>query len=336
MIAISYIWAMATASEAIDLLAASGIPTEVADADVIRVSAGGVRDYWSIKVRSASPSRWEVRRDLEHLRVRDSKAQRVMYVVPHVGEALREAAFGDPRVAAVSVADKWFIIQAKQFSPERSPRSATEAPRVGRRVAWGRFALIRVLLRTQTPRSQVRLAEECGITQVAVSKHLTTLDVSRLKLGWRANRPDEMWTKFMSDYPGPKGISTFWYALSPVVQQAEKVASTGTNEKPLISGDAAADRIAPWRIPSRAVVYLTRGLPLADIGFAESSPDEASLELVVPADKTIWATAAAWADNARTTDPVITAWDVARTGGPDAMEAVDRIRDSALYRSRDG
>ena len=36
-------------------------------------------------------------------------------------------------------------------------------------VAWGRFALLRVILRTPRPRTQMDLAAECGVSQVTIA-----------------------------------------------------------------------------------------------------------------------------------------------------------------------
>lgn len=51
------------------------------------------------------------------------------------------------------------------------------------------------------------------------------------------------------------------------------------------------------RARTDARVYSHTGLDLASLGFAEASPDEATLTLVVPADPTIWATSAACAEH---------------------------------------
>jgi len=86
---------------------------------------------------------------------------------------------------------------------------------------------------------------------------------------------------------------------------------------------------------SSAVVYARTGLDLARVGFSETTPENATLEYVVPADPTIWSTARAWtsAVSGWTADPVLAAWDVQRTGGPDAADAADaveRIRRTVL------
>lgn len=112
------------------------------------------------------------------------------------------------------------------------------------------------------------------------------------------------------------------------MRQAKTVRDAAAELDGLVSGDPAADLIAPWRVGSRAVVYARTGLDLARLGFSETNQANATLEYVIPADQTIWSTARAWAREATawTTDPVLASWDVRRTTGADAAEAVERIQ----------
>ncbi|WP_104132713.1 hypothetical protein [Cryobacterium sp. M91] len=73
---------------------------------------------------------------------------------------------------------------------------------------------------------------------------------------------------------------------------------------------------------------------LSKLGFAQTTAARATLTFTVPADQTIWATAASCSQQTTTptVDPVIAAWDVRRTGCPDADEAAQRIRDFVLAR----
>ncbi|WP_373285541.1 MarR family transcriptional regulator [Agromyces bauzanensis] len=182
----------------------------------------------------------------------------------------------------------------------------TREERSERRVAWGRYALLRALARTRAPRTQAQLAEETGVTQAAISQSLKRLDglVSRTADGWSARNVREVADAFLTQYPGARGITTGWYSLDPVTRQAQLVAEAATREGAVISGDAGADRIAPWRKPVRAVVYGRTGLNLARHGFGDADLEHASLEYTVPADQTIWATARAHSDP----DPRVVGW----------------------------
>ncbi|TDW28902.1 hypothetical protein [Cryobacterium psychrophilum] len=325
-----------TASEGIDLLSALGVNVIVRDADTVTLGLDGRRTIARVHVRRSPPSRWDIRRDVDSNRARDAHPGILLYVVPKATAALADRAVADPTIAVVSVQDRVVILRGKRMEEELPGVLAARqgaAPTQGR-VAWGRYALLRVLLRTPRPRTQMDLAAECGVSQVTISNSLRTLDtaVVRDEGGWRALRPETLWSQFLAEYPGPQGITSYWLGLDPIVRQAKAVRDASAAVDGLVSGDPAADTIAPWRVGSRAVVYARTGLDLARLGFSETTRENATLDYVVPADPTIWSTARAWSSTAPvwTTDPVLVAWDVQRTGGPDAADAVERIRRTVL------
>ena len=329
--------AIVTASEGIDLLAALGAQVEVRDARTVTLSIDGQRTIARVHVRRSVPSRWDIQRDVDVDRAGGGDAGILLYVVPQATAALTKVASNDSRIAVVSVSDRVVILAGMRMEVSvpglfMAPRNAV-APRRGR-IAWGRFALLRTLLRTSRPRTQIELATECGVSQVAISHSLRVLGnaVVRDESGWRAVRPEMLWEKFLAEYPGPQGITSYWLGLEPIVRQANAVMAATVELGCLVSGDTAADLIAPWRIGIKAVVYARSGVGLARFGFAETTRASATLEFVVPADPTIWATALAWAPKMSHTvvDPVLVAWDVQRIGGPDAAEAVARIQRTVL------
>ena len=172
------------------------------------------------------------------------------------------------------------------------------------------------------------------MSQVAISNALRALGatVARETGGWRALQPDALWEQFLAEYPGPQGITSYWLGLNSIMQQAQAVRDAAAELDVLLSGDPAADLIAPWRMGRRAIVYARTGLDLTHFGFSETTRENATLDCVVPADPTIWSTARAWASTVSDwkTDPVLVAWDVQRTGGPDASDAVEKIRRTVL------
>ena len=167
-----------------------------------------------------------------------------------------------------------------------------------------------------------------ALDQSALLLNLLGTTVARETGGWRALQPEALWEQFLAEYPGPQGITSYWLGLDSVIRQAQAARDAAAELDVLLSGDPAADLIAPWRMGRRAVLYAQTGLDLAQFGFSETTRENATLECVVPADPTIWSTARAWASTASgwTADPLLVAWDVQRTEGPDAADAVEKIR----------
>ena len=275
-----------TASEGIDLLTALGVNVLVRDADTVTLALHGSRAIARVHVRRSPPSRWDIQRDVESDCSRDPAPDILLYVVPKATAGLAEAASVDPRIAVVSVQDRVVIVAGKRIEDSLSGVLAASGPASARgRIAWGRFALLRVLLRTPRPRTQMDLAAECGVSQVTVSNSLRALGtgVARETGGWRALQPETLWGEFLANYPGPQGIATYWLGLDPVMRQAQAVRDAAAELDVLVSGDPAADLIAPWRVGRRAVIYARTGLDLAQFGFSETTREKATLECVVPA-----------------------------------------------------
>lgn len=321
-----------TADPGIDLLTSAGLNVAIDSASDLVVD--GVPVELKVYVRNPSPS--DVMRALDRARQRgmrtESTSRRLLIVLPSVPTSIRKLAEDTPDLAVAGVKDSILIWDRKTQVLDLVD-DIEDLGRPRGRPSWGRHALMRVLLFADEPRTQVELAAQTGISQAAVSKALKdwTGAVEKVKGRWRAFEPEKLWDRFLETYPGPGGITESWYSLDPIIKQAEDAQATSPGV--LLSGDAAADTIAPWRVPRKALVYAKKGLPLARAKFAEAERDEASLEVVIPVDPTIWATATAWSEHPRTVDPVLAAWDVRRIGGPDAGEAIDRLVIRALRRA---
>ncbi|MCB8914036.1 hypothetical protein KUG88_28460 [Rhodococcus rhodochrous] len=148
----------------------------------------------------------------------------------------------------------------------------------------------------------------------------------RTEHGWLAASPKELLEEYLTDYPGPGGVVTYWYGLDPVIEQTTAAVEFCARQEisVLVGGDAAADVYAPWRLPTRALLYTDRFVDLSAAGFSPATEAEYTLVVQVPADPTLWRTAVI-SESALLADPLITAGDVLRTGGPDATEAADRV-----------
>jgi len=206
------------------------------------------------------------------------------------------------------------------------------------RPPWGKFALVRHML-TAGPITQVDLAHAAGTSQPQVSRAFADLRARGLveqvatSAGprWRIADRRALVTWWLDTYPGPGGITTYWFGLTPPVEQARAVVRhlqpTG---QVAVSGDVAADLVAPWRRPQRAVVYAAAGDARAprDVtaaGLTPSGAQEATLELVVPGDLGMFPPSA-WPDASMPlADALQVAWDVRRAPGPDADQALDLL-----------
>lgn len=249
-----------------------------------------------------------------------SEGEVSLFVVPRASRRTIELVRRHPK-AWLATEDGTYLLGALSIHPEH--RSAF--PRG--RVPWGRYALMRVLLRTSELRTQADLAVEAGITQGTASPALSKIPgLERVpNKGWRAADPEALWGHFMREYPGPRGVRTHWYYRGPFMKLTATLAGHA-----LLSADAAADRIAPWRVPVRTVAYCQEMVQLEPLGFTPALKSESNLELVIPEDTTIFATAQAW--GSVVADPVIAAWDVLQVGGNDAVEAAEEIRSSMINR----
>ena len=327
-------------SDAVDVLVAAGFevsvrPDQRRGVDLL-VSRDGETVVVQVKVRQKTIYEWDA------LRLLEKAHEHVLVVVPIAGRGLIDAAKRDGRLGVVSLKNRLLVWNREEIhSPDAIAESRTSLAVPGRRRnPWGRWAIMRAYILNGEPRSQAELANETGVTQSAVSKSNSTLDglVARSASGWRATDRLALWDAFMAEYAGPGGITTHWYGLDAVTDQSNSVVAAGASEgvRVLVSGDSAADQLAPWRVPARAFVYAASGIALGKLGLAQTTEEQATLTFTVPADHTIWATAASWPrrTSTPTVDPVIAAWDVRRTGGPDAEEAVTRIRDLVLASGR--
>jgi hypothetical protein len=340
--------ATVTAEAGVELLHAVGLQTAVKSSsrlDLVGTTDSGEKFMVEVKTRQTPPTPTDIHRDLRVFLSHPPESQAILlYIVSHLTPSLREAARANSCLAVASIRDSSVIIRSKEYRvDEISPDRYRSTIRRSRKPAWGRYALMRSLLRTSTPRRQIVLAEESGVSQAAISHILNANrdETIRQGAGWIAADPAKLIDTFLKSYPGPLGIATNWFGLESVREQARRVgAAAPSNLELLVSGDVAADQIAPWRRPIKAVLYAKAGLSHADgrsqlpqHGFAESKASQATLEFVVPADATIWATARAWGsstDRGPTVDPLIAAWDVGRTGGSDASEAVSKLREFVL------
>lgn len=253
--------------------------------------------------------------------------RRLLVVTPRATAHLRDLAT-DGEVDVIAVDEDLLVLAGVRYDVTDAASAAAAPIRAVRgRKPWVRWALARALLLSDTAQTQHRLAEMLGVSQQAVSLALKQLQaVRRTEHGWLAASPEALLAEYLAGYPGPGGAVTYWYGLDPMIAQATATVDFCTQQgiSVLVSGDAAADVYAPWRLPTRALLYTDRFIDLSAAGFSPATETEHTLALQVPADPTLWRTAEI-SEPALLADPLITAGDVLRTGGPDAGEAADHV-----------
>lgn len=222
------------------------------------------------------------------------------FVLPYATVATRQEIASTPNAALISY-------EAGAFIPDYQAAAPVHSDRPRGRVPWGKYALMRALLRRAAPRHQHDLADEIEVTQGAVSSMLVKLGSQVLQTsdGWSLHDTESTWHAFLAEYPGPGGSTTYWHADLSFERQVELLQPHTT-----VSGDAAADRLEAGEVPGRIVAYAAAPFNLEGLGFSWAAPEHATVELVFPDDRTVFATARAWGKNVA--DPALAAWDSQR------------------------
>jgi len=223
------------------------------------------------------------------------------------------------------------VIRGEVLLHEASVGKNGAQVRTGRgRAAWGRWAVDRSLILAKQPLPQKSIASATGVSQQAVSQALQDHPlVQRVEDGWRVDDRSALVERWLVDYPGSGGATTYWYALQPVLQQGSDALGLAKElaAEPLLSGDSAADEYAPWRLPTRAVLYVRETVDFTPVGFSPATIEDATMAATVPADPTIWPMARAFGHTpGHLVDPLIALWDLRNGSGPDASDAAQRLQ----------
>ncbi|MBC2592380.1 hypothetical protein [Rhodococcus aetherivorans] len=254
---------------------------------------------------------------------------RLLVVTPRTTAHLRELARGGA-VDVIAPAEELLIVLGTRYDPPAPAPAPTPPGRRGRgRKPWIRWAAERLLLLATRPMTQRELAAALEVTQQAVSLAVRqSRHVYRTPGGWAAEPRATLLDEHLAEYPGPGGASTYWYGLDPVLRQATDAARFCAERgvSVLQSGDVAADAYAPWRLPTRAVLYVPQFLDFTAAGFTPATAGAHTLEVIVPADPTLWRTAHVVSDAPILVDPVIATHDVLHSPGPDARDAAGHLR----------
>ncbi|MBP1054709.1 hypothetical protein J6397_31785 [Rhodococcus qingshengii] len=258
--------------------------------------------------------------------------------VLHIGRSATDGVVEDAEASKINILTAEpvrLICDGRSYTadPEPQSRSQLRPQRTGR-PAWIRWALERYLLLTPEPSRQSVIAESLGTTQQSISRAAHQLNglVTDEGEGLMAVDRAKLLEHWRNEYTGPGGQEFGWYSLDPVAEQVERVIDLVTllDVKALVSGDIAADRLAPWKLPSRGQVYVTGPVDLGGDGFVAVPVEEASLVTCVPRDPSLWWLAppteeAAGSDGLPIADAAIVYWDLLTSTDPDSEEAAAQV-----------
>lgn len=332
------------ASRALELVLDVGLRRRIVDSRTAELAEpDGEWTTWSIALRRSSPTPHQIEVD-----ARGAPTAGVLYVVPRASEHLLSRAMTTTTIAFVAMDTQTVGFNRRLWTPPSLHISATLPP-INKRKPWARLAVMRVLTLASAPMTQDEIARACGVSQAAVSQSLSTLaeQVTRASRGWEPTAPDRLWEDFMSRYPGPGGLASYWASLASPEEQLRRCAQAAGSRRIVISGDWAADEYAPWRRPSKIIVLAESQADLESVHFGASDAINSSIEWRVAADKTIMNTAEWYRAERRQevdspssgadfryADPMVAAWDMARGRGTDIPDAVAALRQHTLGYSR--
>jgi len=200
----------------------------------------------------------------------------------------------------------------------------------------GSLAIIRWLVHLAPgSATATELGNRAGVSRPRASQVLATLVVLGLaeqtsRAGWRAVK-DKLIDRFIDDYRGPGGVDRYFYSLrSPSETGWKLCAKLKPGSRVWISGDVAADYLAPHRRPSYLVVYsLDPRVVLPKEWVEAAGPGDANIRITYPRDESIGTRPMSVESNGiqlRMADPMQVLWDLHRQGGDDRMEAAEVMR----------
>lgn len=204
-----------------------------------------------------------------------------------------------------------------------------------RRPAWIRWAMERYLVLADGPARHGEIAEALGASQQAVSKAARRLGplVENADGGLIARDRTALLEHWLGTYEGAGGQEFGWYSLAPIVEQTLRAVDVAEllEAHPLISGDVAADRLAPWKLPTRGRIYVESPIDLGGDGFVPSPLDEATLITCIPRDPTLFRLSdmgpGSPHEEQRLADAATVCWDVSNSGDIDSDQAAEHLKE---------
>ncbi len=308
--------------------------TVLADA-VLDAEVDDMRVRFAVEIKSRAPHPGETSR-LEHVRSRLETVGVPLLVAPLItqstGRALTDAqwswadAHGNADVRARGI----------RIS-RRIPNRAVRKPRRELPTGSGSWSIIRSLISDGLVEGETEFAERAGVSQPRVSQVLSRLSAAGLverqgRSTWAADRP-ALLDALLRNYAGPRGFTSWFYSLDPPRRTCDRIVAAGESLQAdtVISGDVAADRLVPWRVPTHTTVYAGDHQLAAHLDMTPAQgPDDANVELIVPADTSVLRIR--HDGDPTLAHPTQVILDLQRLGGSDRQEAAEGIRQWLLAR----
>lgn len=321
------------------------MPVDVAallrDLDV-RVTEGSSRSSWLLRAPDRTtfdvmPTAPVERLNALQVRIQASPHANTDQRLLHVGRSATDGVLAraiNGEIDILTAEPTRLIHDGRTYETAPGPSQQSSAPQHTGRPAWVRWALQRYLLLTSIPSRQPVIAEALGTTQQSISRAAQALQGLVVDKGEGLFAPDrahvlEHWS---GEYPGPGGQEFGWYGLDPAPTMVHQVVniSARLEEHALVSGDVAADMIAPWKRPMSGRVYVSSPIDLEGDGFVPAPLEEANLVTCVPRDPTLWrlvppVESSAGTDDLPIADAAVVYWDLLMSRDQDSNEAAVQV-----------
>jgi hypothetical protein len=204
----------------------------------------------------------------------------------------------------------------------------------------GALAIVRYLITTGGCPGPTALSEIAGVSQPRASQVLGRLRQAGLveKTGpstWSADR-SALLAAFVNQYRGPRASERLLYTLDPLETVATRISELSrseTGDTVALSGDIAADRIAPWRTPTTLLAYAPEPFSTDPLNMVEATGRrDANVIVRYPQDTSVFGSEPLTITGLRIVDPTQVIWDLNDQGGSDRREAGERVASWLLSR----
>lgn len=287
---------------------------------------------WDVRIFSESPRPSRLL-DLRRNMLAHASSHQLLLLVPSASQELLDAA-ASHGVSVLVAPDREDQPTTGFLIPPTGPTIHLDAPRTKVRVRsagpkpWIKYAVAFELLRGN-PSTQVDIAAQLDVTQGRVSQVIhqlqRTLNVE--PGGWHRGQP-QLLEWLAANYERPSLTST-WLTLQPVVATAKELAQRweANNTSTAVTGEVAADALAPYENPSMLMLYSAHQNDLSVHGLVPSPPSSANVLLAQPDDPFVLRRTRLTSAGYSVVEPWRVVVDLLQTGARQAATAlIDALR----------